>query len=77
MLCRHYLPSCAFGIVKNGGISSPINYERISLNIDGAGTIGMVNLDIVKTSIPSKKSIILIPGVTGDSQDNYVLDLVH
>jgi predicted alpha/beta-fold hydrolase len=77
MLCRHYLPSGGFGIIKKGRITGNINYHRTALELDSSGSPGICNLDIAYSSTPSKKSIILIPGVTGDSQDNYVVDLVH
>ena len=77
LLCRHYIPSCTFGLIKGGRRSGHIDYHRTSLELEGSGSPGICNLDIAYSSNPSSKSIILIPGVTGDSGDNYVMDLAH
>ena len=73
LLCRSVLLSMCVGVYKQP-TGTDINYTRVPLNLEGGGSIGAFYLDIADSGNPDK-AILLVPGVTGDSSDNYVKDL--
>ena len=55
---------------------SPPRYERV---VTTARTKigGLVFYDYVRAETDSKKSVLIVPGVVGTSEDFYILDVVH
>jgi len=52
----------------------PLKYERVNA-IAKTKTAGVLTYDIVRAATPTKKALLIVPGVCGNSQEAYIMHL--
>ena len=76
LLCRSSVLSLIFNNNLKGQVCEEINFERVTIDQEGAGSPGHFYLDVAYPKQSKGKVMLIFPGVVGDSADFYVQDLV-
>jgi hypothetical protein len=51
-----------------------IDYERVT-QVARTKTAGLMTYDVRRSEKPTKRALMIVPGVTGHSQERYIMDL--
>lgn len=54
----------------------PIKYERIRVNAK-TQTAGLLTYDVIRSPTPTSKALLIVPGVCGNSQEAYIMQLAN
>jgi predicted alpha/beta-fold hydrolase len=65
----------SLGIIHSHAVQQP--HETVYKRIAVAGPKGLVVYDTLKAASPSKKALLIVPGVCGNSKENYIMDLAE